>query len=43
MQIDIAYMVRKLTVLETAVSTLLEKHEQEALWLKEKPTIDKAK
>ena len=43
MQIDIAYMVRRLTYLDAAISTLMEKHELEALWMREKPTIDKAK
>ena len=43
MQIDIAYMVRKLMFLDAAISTLMERHEVEALWMREKPTINRAK
>ena len=43
MQIDITYMVRKLMFLDSIVAQLMEKHEIEALYLRVKPTLDKAK
>ena len=43
MQIDITYMVRKLMFLDSAIAQLMEKHEIEGLYLRDKPTLDKAK
>lgn len=43
MQIDIAYLVRKLMFVDAAVAKLMEKHEVEALCLREKPTIDEVR
>ena len=43
MHIDIAYIVRRLTFLDGAISKLMEEHDRQALWMREKPTIDKAR
>jgi hypothetical protein len=43
MQVDITYIVRKMMFLDAAISKLMEKHEMEALCLREKPTLSKAK
>ena len=43
MQIDITYIVRKLMFLDSAIQKIMEKHEIDAICLREKPTIQKAK
>lgn len=43
MQIDITYIVRKMMFLDAAISKIMEKHEIEALCMREKPTLSKAK
>ena len=42
-QIDVTYMVRKLMFLDAAMLKLLEKHEVEALCLRDKMSLEKAK
>ena len=42
-QLDISYILRKLIFLEAVVSKLLEPHELEAIYLRKKMTLDKAK
>ena len=42
-QVDITYIVRKLMFLDEAITQLMEKQELKALYLRNKPTFDKAK
>ena len=42
-QLDVAYLMRKLLFMDAAISKLMEKHEVEALCVREKPTIEKVK
>lgn len=43
MQIDIAYIVRKMMFLDAAISNILEEHDLQAIYLRQKPTLSKAK
>ena len=43
MQLDVAYIMRKLIFLDSAISKLMEDHELEALYLREKPNIKQVK
>ena len=39
MQLDITYIMRKLIFLDSAISKVVEKHELEAIYIREKPSI----
>ena len=43
MQLDVSYILRKLVFLDSAISKLMEKHELEALYIRDKPTISNCK
>ena len=43
MQLDVIYIMRKLMFLDAAMTKLLEQHEIEALCVREKPSLRKAK
>ena len=42
-QIDMAYLVKKLMFLEAAVSKLMDRNEIQALWMRERPTLDQTR
>ena len=39
MQLDITYILRKLIFLDAAIDKLMEKHDAEALYIREKPSM----
>ena len=43
MQLDVTYLLRKLIFFDSAISSLLEKHEVSALYLRNKPTLSEAR
>ena len=42
-QIDVTYIVRKMMFIDAVLAKLMEKHELEAICMREKPTLDQAK
>ena len=40
MQLDIAYVLRRLVIMDAAFFKIMEKHEVETLCLREKPSLE---
>jgi uncharacterized membrane-anchored protein YhcB (DUF1043 family) len=42
-QIDVTYIVRKLMYIDAVIAQLMERHEIDAMYLRQKPTLEQAK